>query len=341
MTGGMDRDDLAMICEGLERIFADAPLEKIDHAQSAGDEAQALWATIADNGYTMLCASEEHGGFGGSLADGCVLAMLGARHALAAPLADTVLAAGLLSACGIEPPQLKMGLADPFDEGAPIAHGAQLDAVLVLKDGNLRLEPADQLDLEPAPGAEDGAAYRTRSADSAIVEVSAPNWLTGKALNALGALVRAAKMAGAMQAVLDITLHYTSEREQFGRPLSKFQAIQHHLSDIACETAASIAAVELASDALAADPDCGGAVMDEIAIAKIRCGQAAARVAAGAHQAHGAMGFTYEYSLGRFTRRLWQWQDEFGSETEWAIRLGNNVLSDAQPSLWPRISAPL
>jgi len=145
-------------------------------------------------------------------------------------------------------------------------------------------------------------------------------------------------MAGAMQAVLDLTLTYTSEREQFGRPLAKFQAIQHHLSDIACEAAASIAAVELASDALIGVSAPEADVLDELAIAKIRCGQAAAKTAAAAHQAHGAMGFTREYALGRYTRRLWQWQDEFGSEVEWAMRLGHSVLSDPEPQLWPHIS---
>ena len=148
-------------------------------------------------------------------------------------------------------------------------------------------------------------------------------------------------MAGAMQTVLDLTLGYTQDREQFGRPLAKFQAIQHHLSDIACETAASSAAVEMASDALRTDPHCGTKTREQIAIAKIRCGQAAARAAACAHQAHGAMGFTYEYALGRYTRRLWQWQDEFGTEHEWAILLGHAVMSEPEPALWPRISAAI
>ena len=79
-------------------------------------------------------------------------------------------------------------------------------------------------------------------------------------------------------------------------------------------------------------------MLGDIAIAKIRCGEAAGRAAAASHQAHGAMGFTREYRLGRYTRRLWQWQDEFGPETEWACLIGHEVLSEAEPALWPRIS---
>ena len=337
----MDQSDLQMIAEGLERILADAPLDAVDHAAGQGEEAEALWALLVENGYTRLCAREEHGGFGGSLADGLELAMLAARHALAAPFADTVLAVGLLSAAGVEAPEMRIALADPLDPAAPLAHAAQCDALLLIEQGRLRLAPLTDAELEPMAGAEDGAARLGSLPAETIVEAPVPNWLTPEVIHALAALTRAANMAGAMQAVLDLTLSYTQEREQFGRPLAKFQAIQHHLAEIACETAASSAAVELARDALAADPTCGASVLDEIAIAKTRCGEAAARVAAAAHQAHGAMGFTREYALGRYTRRLWQWQDEFGSEAEWATKLGQSVLAVAEPALWPRISAPI
>ena len=337
----MERDTLSMITDGLERIFADAPLEAIDRAGGLGADAEALWATLAENGFTRICAAEEHGGFGAALSDGLELAILAARHAAALPLADTILATGLLSAAGAQAPDLRIGLADPSDSSAALPHADQLDAVLQFEEGRLICAKLLPGDVTPIVQAEDGAGRLARSAQKVLIEAGAPDWLTPQAFRAFAALIRAANMAGAMQAVLELTLIYTQEREQFGRPLAKFQAIQHHLSDIACETAASIAAVEMASDALRADAHCGPGVIDEIAIAKTRCGQAASKVAAAAHQAHGAMGFTREYALGRYTRRLWQWQDEFGSETEWAAFLGRGVFSDPQPSLWPRISQPI
>lgn len=337
----MDQSDLQMIAEGLERILADAPLEAIDHAGGQGAEAKALWDTLSENGYPRLCASEDLGGFGGSLADATVLAILAARHGMALPLADTMLTLGLLSTCGVECGDGPFALANPLDPVAPVAHAAQSGGVLVLEDSTLRLVATTAMELAPVSGAEDGMARVVSWPSPPLAQAEAPAWLTPDAFHALAALMRAAQMAGGMQAVLDLTLAYTQEREQFGRPLAKFQAIQHHLAEIACETAAAIAAVELARDALCADAEVGPRVIDEIAIAKIRCGEAASRVAAAAHQAHGAMGFTREYALGRFTRRLWQWQDEFGSETQWAERLGNSVLSDSEPRLWPRISQPI
>ena len=337
----MDREDLSMIADGLDRILTGAPLESIDHARGVGTESGALWTTLAEAGYPKLCVAEGHGGFGGSFVDAAVLAQLIARHAVALPLTDTILASGLLSACGVAAPDLKMGLADPLDPDSALPHAEQLDAVLRWNQGQFQLVRLDAGTITPQAKSEDGAGFVPSAGGDVLAEVAAPHWLTAETCHAIAAFARAANMAGAMQAVLSLTLSYTQDREQFGRPLAKFQAIQHHLSDIACETAASIAAVEMASDALAADPMCGAHTMAEIAIAKIRCGEAAARVAASAHQAHGAMGFTREYALGRYTRRLWQWQDEFGSEVWWAAKLGHSVLADEACALWPRISQPI
>ena len=335
---GLDQDTLGQIVQGLERILADAPLGAVDHAGGQGAEADAVWAVLCENGFPAIAAGEAHGGFGGSIADAALLAQLTARQALALPLADTMLVASVLSQAGLDLPQMKLALADPVEPGAHLAHAMQAQAVLTLAHGQLQLAPLSPEILTLQERLEDGAATLSSALPTPSIEGPAPNWLTPLSLRALGALIRSAQMAGAMQAVLDLTLGYTQEREQFGRPLAKFQAIQHHLSDIACETAASIAAVELACDAIQANPQCPDAVIEEIAIAKIRCGQAAAQVAACAHQAHGAMGFTREYKLGRYTRRLWQWQDEFGSESEWSLWLGRRALADTKPALWPRIS---
>ncbi len=337
----MERDDLKMITDGLERILGDASLEAIDKADGQGSDAEALWTTLEGNGYPRLCASLDHGGFDANVADICGLATIAGRHALALPLADSIVAGGLLSAGGIEPPTGPIGLANALDTSAPLPHAMQVGAYVDLNEGRLRCVRLAHSDVTVLEQAEDGAGHLPEEHADVVQDVAAPSWLTPQMFQALAAFIRAASMAGAMQAVLDLTLSYTREREQFGRPLAKFQAIQHHLSDIACETAASIAAVELASDALRSAPEPNSGMIDEIAIAKIRCGQAASTVAAAAHQAHGAMGFTREYALGRFTRRLWQWQDEFGTETEWATLLGNTVLSEPNPNLWLRISKPL
>ena len=81
------------------------------------------------------------------------------------------------------------------------------------------------------------------------------------------------------------------------------------------------------------------AVFLEVAAAKIRCGEAAAEGAAIAHQAHGAMGYTDEHVLHRFTLRLFQWRDDFGSESEWAAGLGAMAAANGADRLWPMVAS--
>ena len=80
------------------------------------------------------------------------------------------------------------------------------------------------------------------------------------------------------------------------------------------------------------------ASLAETAAAKLRIGQAAHTLTALAHQVHGAIGFTEEYSLQLWTRRLWAWREEFGNETDWARELGSAVIALGPDAYWERIT---
>jgi acyl-CoA dehydrogenase len=75
-----------------------------------------------------------------------------------------------------------------------------------------------------------------------------------------------------------------------------------------------------------------------MAASKVIANTAATEAARAAHQAHGAIGMTREYRLHQFTRRLWSWRSEFGSEGEWARRLGERVISAGADALYPAIT---
>jgi alkylation response protein AidB-like acyl-CoA dehydrogenase len=151
------------------------------------------------------------------------------------------------------------------------------------------------------------------------------------------ALARTMQMAGGLEQVLDLSLRYATERQQFGRPISGFQAIQHNLAVMAAETAAAIRSADAAADALAnASPQ---RLPLEIAAGKARVGEACGVVAELAHQIHGAMGFTYEHELHHVTRRLWAWRDEFGGETYWQQRLGYALAGSDGDGLWSFIAS--
>jgi acyl-CoA dehydrogenase len=147
--------------------------------------------------------------------------------------------------------------------------------------------------------------------------------------------VRLQQIAGALEKILEQSVQYALDRVQFGRPIAKFQAVQHNLATLAGEVAAASAAANAAAEACA-QPQIA---MGQIAIAKVRGGEAAGTGAAIAHQVHGAMGFTYEHSLHHATRRLWSWREEFGNEAVWAARLGRMVAERGADELWPFITA--
>jgi acyl-CoA dehydrogenase len=133
-------------------------------------------------------------------------------------------------------------------------------------------------------------------------------------------------MNGAMAEVLALLIDYVNTRSQFGRPIGRFQAVQHLIADIAGELLASEAVL---SDALH-KPD------DRLAwlSAKIQAGRAATAVAAAGHQLFGAIGFTAEHVLHRYTKRLWAWRDEWGRQGACERNVGEMAMMSGESGLW-------
>jgi acyl-CoA dehydrogenase len=204
-------------------------------------------------------------------------------------------------------------------DGRPLIALVKSDAACDTADRNLALEPRDTLVFDDAP-----------------VTAAAPAGprVAAHAVRIYGALVRAAQMAGALEGMLQQSVRYATERRQFGRPIGAFQAIQHALAVLAGHAAAAGIAAEHAFRAA----DRGEPEL-EVAAAKIRVGEAAGVAAGIAHQVHGAIGFTYEHSLHFWTRRLWSWRAEFGSESRWAAELGRAVVGRGADALWPDLAA--
>lgn len=168
--------------------------------------------------------------------------------------------------------------------------------------------------------------------DDALV-MAVPEAFGPEAVMRRGALCRASAMLGAAARVEELALRYADERQQFGKALAKFQVIQSYLAELVAESAAASAMLALAlaeGGVPSADP--------VIAAAKVRAGMMAGKVAAIAHQIHGAMGFTREYPLHLATRRLWSWRDEFGDETWWAARLGRSAIGAGADGYWERVA---
>jgi acyl-CoA dehydrogenase len=144
--------------------------------------------------------------------------------------------------------------------------------------------------------------------------------------------VRAFQIAGALEAALDLSLSHTSTRVQFGKPLSKNQAVQHELAKLAGELACANAAAALAQEALARGDMLG------VAAGTLRAREAAGAGASIATQAHGAIGFTREHRLHLYSTSMWSWRDEFGGQVYWAKQLGQAALDAGPTGFWPMVT---
>jgi acyl-CoA dehydrogenase len=178
--------------------------------------------------------------------------------------------------------------------------------------------------------------------DGAAPLASAPAGpgVSGPALRRRGALTRIILMAGAADRIRDITVRYTGERHQFGKPIGRFPGVQQHVVNVAQQAAMLEMAADLVCAAAAADPGLAGqAAAFQLAAAKSVAADAATIATAAAHQAHGAMGMTQEYPLHFLTRRLWAWTREYGTGTQSADELGAIVAGGGADALWPAIAS--
>jgi acyl-CoA dehydrogenase len=342
-----------------ERIFADLADAQTINRDKTGAWKAPLWRAVSEAGLALSWVPEECGGSGATLAEGFAVINAAGRFAIPVPLAETMLAGWLLSQANIAAPEGEMTLAPagPKDRitlnadgtlsgrarGIPYAREARHIAALALDGGgraSIALLAAAQCRVESHLGL-GGDSHDTITLDRAapVVLKPAPDNFDQTSLLLMGAVVRSLQIAGSLETLLDITVRYANERVAFEKKISKFQAVQHNLAKLAGESAAALAAATSAADAFADSSISKDAAFLEGAAAKIRCAEAAEKAAAIAHQVHGAIGFTIEHILHRYSLRALAWRDDFGSESYWAVELGKRIAADGADELWPLVAS--
>lgn len=349
---------VALLVQTTARIFRDlAEPQAVLHARDDSWK-QKLWSALEEAGLTRAWVPESLDGAGASLSDGFEVLRVAGSFAVAVPLAETLLAGWLLSQAGLRVPAGTLTVAPVregdkllFDtrgnvtgkaQGIPFARDAdhivfvaqkiQGSVIALVPRANCRIDPAENIAGEPRDGLVCVGAKPTAIGD-------APKHTIAEDLRTIGAAVRATQMSGALQAILERSVAYANERVAFERQISKFQVIQHNLARLAGESAAALAASGSAADTIEHAQSFDETVLLEVASAKIRVGEAATEGAAIAHQVHGAIGFSGEHALHCFTQRLWAWRDDFGTEADWAVRLGKLVAGKGADALWPMLAA--
>jgi acyl-CoA dehydrogenase len=346
--------EVAMIAELVADVLAADERAAAGRREVPGTDA-GLWRQLEELGITLAAVPEEKGGAGVPIGDVMTIFQVAGAHALALPLLETGLAAWLLAEADLPVVPGPLAVAPAGLDDWVIAHGtgagttlegtsrrtpavaAASGLVVAARDENGRPVVAtvapglvDSVEIgDVAGGFRHRVSFAGASARALPVEESrGPEQVLRRA-----ALGRCAMIVGALGAVRDMTVEFTSQRTQFGRPLIKFQAVAQQLAVIARDCALAEAATRGATEVLVAR---GEAPLLEVGAAKVVCGRAAASVARTAHQLHGAIGITSEHPLGRFTGRLLVWRGDFGGERAWANALGRE-LAGGDP--WAAISA--
>jgi alkylation response protein AidB-like acyl-CoA dehydrogenase len=313
--------------------------------------SRAAWSAIESIGVPQALIDEDGGGFGLATTEALRLVRLAGLEGAPLPIGEAMLATALLARAGIA-----------------LAAGAitvALSGVFTLREESSTCHLRGQCARVPWGRAADWVVVLAQFGDETAViltRAASLHWVTGENLageprdtlqadmsvsrdcvgtiarmdalaqRSLGAALRCQALAGAIERTLTMTLQYAQDRRQFGRPIGRFQAIQHALATAAGHAAAADAAADMAAEAFAS------ADWLPIAMAKSRCGESAGAVAAIAHQVHGALGFSAEYPLHHYTKRLWAWREEHGSESEWSERLGYAAFQAGPDGLWPLLT---
>jgi len=349
-----------MIADSVSRLLSEQVTPALREAFDRGEPLDALWQLCADAGLDRVLATEAHGGAGAQPSDAFAVVDAVGRHAVGLGLADTVVANWMLSAAGIAPPEGTVALIDSEGAGGMACAGSGTRRTLAGSftavpwagrarwgvatgtDGDgqawvglLRLDDATRVQRRPRPNIANEPAADLLL-DAAPFEAFAQRPAHAAVFDArhAGALARSVQSVGALERVLALSVRYAGERVQFGKPIGKNQAVQQALAALAGQVASARAAALAAWNAMDAAPSAF-----DIAVAKVRSGEAAGVAAATAHQVHGAIGFTQEHELHFFTRRLWSWRAEFGSDSWWALQLGRQAIAAGAARFWPSIVA--
>ena len=337
-----------LLAEQLDRLFNDNVDPKLLLGVEKNQPALALWDELEALGITTALVSEDNDGAGLSWADTEPAIRATGRHGAPVPLAETILAHWVLSNAGISVPAGPIAISTAIfklnddstisgsDECVTWASTCTHIVAIAENNGSLSvcLLNRDDCELQTQETiAREPLSHLTMGAVTPLAVQAAADNIGELGLLPYMASLRTIQMSGALEQLLALSVEYGNTREQFGRPIGKFQAIQHAIAELASLTAAA----QVSGQYSCRQTDAGNAEYGAM-IAKARVGQAAGRGAEIAHQVFGAIGFTDEHTLHFFTRRLWQWRSEAGSEFWWAERLGKQTLAQTGDALWASIS---
>jgi alkylation response protein AidB-like acyl-CoA dehydrogenase len=308
--------------------------------------ARSLWSKLAELGVPGALVPEAQGGMALDERDLVLLIEETGRAALPAPVVSTAavgaplvrdaggaLADAWLSRIAAGEAIVAVGHpANPF-----VADAGDADLLLLAADGALHaIERKDaRTTHQPAndPARRLFEVAWTPSAATRIANGDAAARLLADALDR-GALACAAQALGVADQLLALAVGYAQQREQFGRPIGSFQALQHKLADVKVRLEYARPVVYKAAHSVAkrsSDPEGFARCSVDVSHAKLAAVAAAQLAAKTALQVHGAIGYTWEQDLHLWMRRAWSLERDFGDAAFHEERVAAFVLADGAP----------
>lgn len=315
-----------MFADAIEAILADYCTPADVRAVEGGASANALTRALEEAGFFDLMAPEDTGGGGAGWADLFAIARLAGMKALPIPLLQTMAARAIVSPGQALPTGLitfapGLSRSDDAWQAARLPFARTTTHVMGMHGGALLVLPMARATLS-SPGIYASLAADGRWPADAAVRIETP--VPQAQFEAIAALLHAGLLAGAMKRCFDLTMNYANERVQFGKPIGRFQVIQHQLAVLSEQVAAAGVAAEHGFGTSMALPP-----VLACAVAKSRTSEAAQVAATIAHAIHGAIGVTEEYDLQLHTRRLHEWRMAHGSDSYWNLQIGRAFLDSS------------
>ena len=281
---------------------------------------QALWQQLTELGLAGMTVPEEYGGLGMNALDFVLLAQECGYVALPEPLVHTALVAvPTLVALGVDLaaqwlPKIASGDAKVMvgPEQNVLVEDAHIADLLILERGGkvYALTP-DQFEWR-----HNESVDPSRRLFSIVVNDDAEPVSVGESAYALmaeavdyGALGAAAQALGLAQRMVELSVQYTADRQQFGKPIGSFQAVKHLMANVAVQLEFAKAPVYKAAYDLST---AGASAACSVSHAKIVACDAAHLAAKNCIQVHGAMGYTWEVDLQIFMKQCWALANTWG-----------------------------
>jgi alkylation response protein AidB-like acyl-CoA dehydrogenase len=335
MTMRLDPDQDALeFGAGVRDLFADAADSTALRAAWDSEDGRipGLWKRLADVGVLGAVIPEASGGLGLDARSVLPLLVETGRAAIPEPVVETMVGAVLLAAVGGSLAErwlpaiadgsavIAVGLGN-----AELVSGAQWADLLLLedRDGSVHAVEAERVSIHPAASV-DGGMRLARvewqpSADTAIAAADAARGFD------FAVFAVAAQLTGLADAMLDLSVEYALQREQFGKPIGSFQAIKHQLADV--YVASGFAKPVVARAAWSVSQDLPTRWRD-VSHAKHAASRAASGAARTALQVHAGIGYTFEHDLHMWMKRTWSLTSLWGTAAWHRIRVADAVLDN-------------